>query len=119
MDELLANPVTLQVVWCCMTMNTPLLPVMAAQDPALNNMWTYGDPINTQQYIPDYGQELCEMVSSCLAVKPGDRPSLTQLRTDLDNVAPGQLAQKDREWLTRYMSQPSRPSARSLDRAFL
>jgi hypothetical protein len=103
-----------------MTCRYPLMPPMAVPgDPATQTGWHYGDPINSFNYTADYGDELCRLVSSCLAVRPIDRPTLQQLEIDVDNLRPPELTEADRAWLVRYLRTPSRPRAGSLLRAFL
>lgn len=92
---------------------------MAVQEPAIQNNWTYGDKIMDNTYVTLYGQQLCELVASCLAVKPIDRPSLQQLRDTLNNLRPPPVnGGDDEKWLTRFLRHPSTPSARPLARAF-
>lgn len=91
---------------------------MAMQEPAIQNTWTYGDEIMGNTYVAFYGQEMCELVAACLAVKPIDRPSLEDLRDNLNNLRPPAVSEEDREWLTRFLREPSRPSAKSVDKAF-
>lgn len=113
-----------QVMWCCITCRYPILPPMAKQEPAIQNAWTYGDKIMDNTYVTLYGQQLCELVASCLAVKPIDRPSLQQLRDSLNNLRPPPVSQDqeftkdDKDWMDRFLRHPSIPSARPLARAF-
>lgn len=91
---------------------------MAVQEPTIQNSWTYGEKIMDNTYVTIYGQQLCSLVASCLAVKPIDRPTLQQLRTDLDNLRPAAVSQEEREWLTRFLRQPSQPPIKPVARAF-
>lgn len=111
-----------QIMWCCITCRRPILPPMAYQEPAIQNVWTYGDKIMENTYVTLYGQQLCGLVASCLAAKPIDRPSLQQLRDTLNNLLPpepyGYDKVDDKKWLDRFLRHPSPPSARPLARAF-
>lgn len=88
------------------------------QEPAIQNNWTYGEYIMDNTYVAFYGQQLCELVAACLAVKPIDRPSLEDLRDTLNNLRPAAVSDEDRTWLTRFLREPSRPKPRPLNRAF-
>lgn len=87
-------------------------------EPAIQNVWTYGDRIMDNTYVERYGQELCQLVASCLAIKPIDRPSLEDLREELNNLRPPDPNEDDKDWLAKYLRRPSNPSARPLARAF-
>lgn len=91
---------------------------MAVQEPTIQNRWTYGEKIMDNIYVTTYGQQLCSLVASCLAVKPIDRPTLQQLRNDLNNLRPAAVSQEDQKWLTRFLRQPSQPKVTPVARAF-
>lgn len=105
-------------MWCCITARYPISPPMAEQEPAIQNNWTYGNQVMDNTYVALYGQQLCGLVASCLAVKPIDRPSLQQLRNTLDNLRPPATSKDDKDWLDRFLRQPPFPSARPLHKAF-
>lgn len=91
---------------------------MAAQDPQNQNIWTYGNDIEDNRYRAFYGDQMCALVSKCLAVKPIDRPTLQQLRTSLDNLKPPEVTDDDKSWLRRFTHLPSLPRTRPLANAF-
>lgn len=72
----------------------------------------------SNQYTQKYGRDLCALVSSCLSVKPIDRPTLQQIRATLDRLRPPAVTRQDRDWLDRFLHLPRFPSSRPLANAF-
>ena len=102
-----------------MTLRYPYLPPMAAQDPRIQNFWTYGSEIEANHYRNFYGDDMCALVARCLSVMPNDRPTLQQLRTDLDNLRPNVVTEADESWIRRFIHLPSAPRTRPVANAFI